>query len=65
MRLPENRGAVRAKPWFGSVTREEEDGEGTGGKDKLVGKSLWMGKEGEIGVEQWVLEWWGKKGYKG
>ncbi|OXG11528.1 fanconi-associated nuclease 1 [Cryptococcus neoformans Tu259-1] len=65
VRLPENRGAVRAKPWFGSVTREEEDGEGTGGKDKLVGKSLWMGKEGEIGVEQWVLEWWGKKGYKG
>lgn len=43
----------------------EDDSEGTGGKDKLVGKSLWMGKEGEVGVEQWVLEWWEKKGYKG
>lgn len=51
VRLLENRGVVRVKFWFGFVIKEEEDGEGIGGKDKLVGKSLWMGKEGEIGVE--------------
>ncbi|KIR25350.1 fanconi-associated nuclease 1 [Cryptococcus deuterogattii LA55] len=64
VRLPENRGVVRAKSWSGSAARED-DSEGTGGKDKLVGKSLWMGKEGEVSVEQWVLEWWENKGYKG
>lgn len=47
------------------MAREGDDDEGTGGKGKLVGKSLWMGKEGEVSVEQWVLEWWEKKGYKG
>lgn len=65
VRSPENRGVVRAKSCSGSVAREGDDDEGTGGKGKLVGKSLWMGKEGEVSVEQWVLEWWEKKGYKG
>jgi Fanconi-associated nuclease 1 len=30
-----------------------------------TGKSVWLGREGEVTVEGWVLEWWEKKGYKG
>nr|ODN96652.1 hypothetical protein L204_03361 [Cryptococcus depauperatus CBS 7855] len=44
---------------------KNKDGENWQGQEKLVGKSLWMGKVGEVGVEEWVLEWWAKKGYKG
>jgi Fanconi-associated nuclease 1 len=30
-----------------------------------TGKSVWVGREGEVTVEGWVLEWWEGKGYKG
>ncbi|GMK54143.1 hypothetical protein CspeluHIS016_0107290 [Cutaneotrichosporon spelunceum] len=30
-----------------------------------VGKSAWVGREGEVTVEGWVLEWWEDKGYQG
>lgn len=30
-----------------------------------TGKSVWLGREGEVTVEGWVLEWWEAKGYKG
>jgi Fanconi-associated nuclease 1 len=30
-----------------------------------VGKSAWVGRDGEVTVEGWVLEWWEAKGYKG
>ncbi|WVQ76980.1 hypothetical protein IAR50_006659 [Cryptococcus sp. DSM 104548] len=63
VRLPENRGQARiSRTYSGGV--KSDSGE-SGGEARLVGKSLWMGKEGEVGVEEWVLEWWEKKGYKG
>ncbi|TYJ52262.1 hypothetical protein B9479_007136 [Cryptococcus floricola] len=63
VRLPENRGQVRIpRTYSGGV--KSENGESSG-ETRLVGKSLWMGKDGEVGVEEWVLEWWEKKGYKG
>jgi len=30
-----------------------------------VGKSAWVGREGEVTVEGWVLEWWEDRGYQG
>lgn len=30
-----------------------------------VGKSVWVGRDGEVSVEGWVLEWWEAKGYSG
>lgn len=41
-----------------------EDVVATGGIQQ-VGKSVWAGRDGEVTVEGWVLEWWEKKGYKG
>ncbi|WVQ82523.1 hypothetical protein IAT38_004652 [Cryptococcus sp. DSM 104549] len=69
-RLPENTGVARFRPRSESVREPggegDEDGpRGGWGGAQLVGKSLWVGKEGEVSVEGWVLEWWEKKGYKG
>ncbi len=49
---------------------DEEDGEGTsagggGGGFGSGAKTFWQGRDGEVGVEQWVVEWWENKGYKG
>ena len=48
------------------------DGNGDGNGDvasrggvQQVGKSVWVGREGEVTVEGWVLEWWEGRGYKG
>ncbi|WVF70226.1 hypothetical protein IAT40_005015 [Kwoniella sp. CBS 6097] len=41
------------------------DEEARAGGIQQTGKSVWLGKEGEVTVEGWVLEWWEKKGYKG
>lgn len=30
-----------------------------------VGKSAWAGRDGEVTVEGWVLEWWEDKGFEG
>jgi len=46
------------------------DGDGNGdvasrGGVQQVGKSVWVGREGEVTVEGWVLEWWEGRGYRG
>ncbi|WVQ97668.1 hypothetical protein IAU59_004782 [Kwoniella sp. CBS 9459] len=41
------------------------DEEARAGGIQQTGKSVWLGREGEVTVEGWVLEWWEKKGYKG
>lgn len=33
--------------------------------DRMGAKTLWQGRDEEVGVEQWVLEWWQDQGYKG
>jgi Fanconi-associated nuclease 1 len=33
--------------------------------DRMTVKTLWQGRDDEVGVEQWVLEWWEDQGYKG
>jgi Fanconi-associated nuclease 1 len=33
--------------------------------DQMGAKTLWQGRDEEVGVEQWVLEWWQDQGYKG
>jgi Fanconi-associated nuclease 1 len=30
-----------------------------------TGKSVWVGRDSEVTVEGWVLEWWEDQGYKG
>ncbi|ORY23374.1 hypothetical protein BCR39DRAFT_583419 [Naematelia encephala] len=43
-----------------------DDGDVTSrGGIQQTGKSVWVGKEGEVTVEGWVLEWWEARGYKG
>jgi Fanconi-associated nuclease 1 len=43
----------------------EEEAESGRGRVQQVGKSVWVGRDGEVTVEGWVLEWWEKKGFKG
>lgn len=40
---------------------------GNGGTSAVhqVGKSVWVGRDGEVTVEGWVLEWWEDNGYEG
>jgi len=75
-RVPENMGQPKVRPRAESRDRdrEREASLGLGDEDKdvvsrggiqQVGKSVWVGREGEITVEGWVLEWWEKRGYKG
>jgi hypothetical protein len=33
--------------------------------DRTGGKTLWQGRDDEVSVEHWVLEWWEDRGYKG
>jgi Fanconi-associated nuclease 1 len=60
VRAPPKNGQQRPA---GTGGDEDEDG-GVEGK-QTSGKSWWTGREGEVGVEQWVLEWWENRGYKG
>lgn len=53
-----------------SKDREASLGLGDEGADQpagwqQVGKSVWVGKDSEVTVEGWVLEWWEAQGYKG
>ena len=71
-RVPENLGAPKARPRADSMRdRDREASLGLGDTDERpwtlqqTGKSIWVGKESEVTVEGWVLEWWEKKGYKG
>ena len=43
---------------------EEENGVEPRGPQQ-TGKSVWVGRDSEVTVEGWVLEWWEEKGYKG
>ncbi|ORX37453.1 hypothetical protein BD324DRAFT_626275 [Kockovaella imperatae] len=71
-RVPENLGAPKARPRADPA--RERDREASLGLDdgserpwtfQQTGKSVWVGRESEVTVEGWVLEWWEKKGYKG
>ncbi|WWD17625.1 hypothetical protein CI109_102066 [Kwoniella shandongensis] len=70
-RVAENAGQPRFRARSDSVRGEREASPGMGDEEiarggmQQVGKSVWVGKEGEVTVEGWVLEWWEKKGYKG
>ncbi|KAK8866168.1 hypothetical protein IAR55_001319 [Kwoniella newhampshirensis] len=70
-RVAENMGQPRFRARSDSVRGEREASLGMGDEEMLrgsmqqVGKSVWVGREGEVTVEGWVLEWWEKKGYKG
>ena len=72
-RVPDNMGAPKVRPRADS-TRERDreaslglgdDGGDRPGSIQQTGKSVWVGRDGEVTVEGWVLEWWEKKGYKG
>jgi Fanconi-associated nuclease 1 len=70
-RAPENMGQAKYRPPAenrdereASLGMGDEVNQGVGGVQQ-VGKSVWEGREGEVTVEGWVLEWWEKKGYKG
>lgn len=72
-RVPENMGQAKIRPRAESYSEREREAslgmgdevnQGVGGVQQ-VGKSVWVGRDGEVTVEGWVLEWWEKKGYKG
>ncbi|OCF54335.1 fanconi-associated nuclease 1 [Kwoniella mangroviensis CBS 10435] len=75
-RVMENMGAprYRARSASESVRGEREASLGMGDEElragggmglQQTGKSVWLGREGEVTVEGWVLAWWEDKGYKG
>lgn len=42
-----------------------EDDEASRPAERFGAKTLWQGRDEEVGVEKWVLEWWEDRGYKG
>lgn len=70
-RVKDNLGQAKARPPIEGARGEREASLGFGedlvttGSLQQVGKSVWAGRDGEVTVEGWVLEWWEKKGYKG
>ena len=60
LRAPDNMGAPKLRPRVAEDV-EEDEVQWT----QQTGKSVWLGREGEVTVEGWVLEWWEKEGYKG
>lgn len=71
-RVQQNVGQARSQPTENGREREPSLGLDDGA-DKAaalkaaqqVGKSAWLGRDGEVTVEGWVLEWWEDKGYQG
>ncbi|WVR06105.1 hypothetical protein IAU60_003135 [Kwoniella sp. DSM 27419] len=72
-RMPDNMGQPKFRARSESVRADREASLGLGNGDEearagglqQTGKSVWLGREGEVTVEGWVLEWWEAKGYKG
>ncbi|WWC86489.1 uncharacterized protein L201_001366 [Kwoniella dendrophila CBS 6074] len=72
-RVLENMGQPRFRARSESVRDDREASLGMGDEElraggmgiQQTGKSVWLGREGEVTVEGWVLEWWENKGYKG
>lgn len=70
-RVKENLGAPKFRPQNDSDrTRDASLGLGDEGLERSLsiqqtGKSVWVGKDSEVTVEGWVLEWWEAQGYKG
>ncbi|KAL1408877.1 hypothetical protein Q8F55_005691 [Vanrija albida] len=68
-RVQQNIGQARSQPAENGREREPSlglDDEADKAKAaQQVGKSVWLGREGEVTVEGWVLEWWEDKGYQG
>ncbi|BEJ12459.1 hypothetical protein CspHIS471_0209190 [Cutaneotrichosporon sp. HIS471] len=51
--------------WRDSANMGLDDGSEKNTPLQQVGKSAWIGRDGEVTVEGWVLEWWEDKGYEG
>lgn len=71
-RVPDNAGAPKIRRQSSiDKNREASLGFGDEGVEQPVpawqqtGKSVWVGRESEVTVEGWVLEWWEEQGYKG
>ncbi|WRT64402.1 uncharacterized protein IL334_001334 [Kwoniella shivajii] len=72
-RVSENMGQPRFRSRSESIRGDREASLGMGDEEykaggigiQQTGKSVWLGREGEVTVEGWVLEWWEAKGYKG
>ncbi|RXK39730.1 hypothetical protein M231_02923 [Tremella mesenterica] len=69
-RVLENLGRPKLHPTRSNSTRGaspdvSEDESAIDRGLQQVGKSVWMGTNGEVTVEGWVLEWWERRGYKG
>ena len=62
-RAPDNMGAPKLRSRTSDDAFAEDDEPAWGMQQ--TGKSVWLGREGEVTVEGWVLEYWEKKGYKG
>lgn len=70
-RVPDNAGMPKFRR-EASINKEREASFGLGEEDadrpagwQQVGKSVWVGRDSEVTVEGWVLEWWEAQGYKG
>ncbi|WWC58851.1 uncharacterized protein I303_101396 [Kwoniella dejecticola CBS 10117] len=72
-RVVENMGQPKLRARSESLRLDREASLGMGDEEiraggmgvQQTGKSVWLGREGEVTVEGWVLEWWEDKGYKG
>ncbi|WWC66149.1 uncharacterized protein I206_100049 [Kwoniella pini CBS 10737] len=72
-RVLENMGQPKLRGRSESLRLDREASLGMGDEEiraggmgvQQTGKSVWLGREGEVTVEGWVLEWWENKGYKG
>jgi Fanconi-associated nuclease 1 len=67
MRAALNAGIRRAEEEGLQMDDDNDDAQPTQAQaqPQQVGKSVWVGRDGEVTVEGWVLEWWKAKGYEG
>lgn len=68
--MPDNAGAPKIRRENSNKDREASLGLDDEGVEMPVnwqqtGKSVWVGRDSEVTVEGWVLEWWEAQGYKG
>lgn len=61
--VPSTQSPANARPAAADLGLDE--GTQGNGSWQQVGKSAWVGRDGEVTVEGWVLEWWEDRGYEG
>lgn len=54
-----------ANGWPESANLDTDDGPQENTSWQQVGKSAWVGRDGEVTVEGWVLEWWEDRAFEG